>query len=331
MSERPIPNSFNAICFGDKDLHDPAPVSWICQGILAAGHMTLLISQWKSGKSTLLSLLLGCRRAGGQLAGFAVKEGKTMVISEESIDLWGRRHRKLNFGDNAVIYSRPFAGMNRDEAWPKIVEMIETEQQSHGFDLVVIDSLAVFLPGNAENNASLLLETLAALERFTSRGIAILLIHHPSKGKTIVGQAARGTGALAGLVDIILEMDFFRRRDLTDRRRTFHLLSRLDDSPGQFVLELNKEGTAYKNLGSGLTLEFEEIWDVLSAILGNTAGPLTRRQILDFWPNPELSPNPAALCRFLNRAVEQKLLIQTGRGTKNDSFRFSLAGKENAA
>jgi len=126
-------------------------------------------------------------------------------------------------------------------------------------------------------------------------------------------------------------MDFFRRRDLTDRRRTFHLLSRLDDSPGQFVLELNKEGTEYRNLGSSLTLDFEENWNVLSAILGRVPRPLSRQHILDLWPNPELAPNSGTLCRFLNRAVEQKLLIQTGRGTKNDPFRFTLAGKETAA
>jgi len=331
MSEQACPNPFGGFRFGAEELQEPATPAWICQGLLAAGHITLLTSQWKSGKTTLLSLLLGCRRAGSQLAGFGVKEGKTMVISEEDIRLWAPRHRKLNFGDNAGIYSRPFGSMNRDEAWPKIMDMIETEHAIHGFDLVVIDSLAYFLPGHAENNASLLLQALAPLERFTRRGIAVLLIHHPSKGETIVGQAARGSGALASLVDIILEMDFFRRRDLTDRRRTFHLLSRLDDSPGQFVLELNKEGTAYTKLGSSLALDFEESWDVVAGILGSSTQPLSRRHILDLWPNPELAPNPGTLCRFLNRAVEQKLLIQIGRGTKNDPFRFRLPAKETAA
>src|SRR5438876_11724117 len=63
MSEQVFHNSFTAIRFGADELQEPAPVSWICQGILAAGHITLLTSQWKSGKTTLLSLLLGCRRA----------------------------------------------------------------------------------------------------------------------------------------------------------------------------------------------------------------------------------------------------------------------------
>src|SRR5262249_20109366 len=157
-----------------------------------------------SGKTTLLSLLLACRRAGGKLADFAVKEGKTMVISEENIGLWRPRFRKLNFGNNTGIYSQPFGGMNRDEVSPQLVEMLAAEHATQRFDLVVIDSLAYSLPPSAENNAPLMLEALGFLERFTRRGIAILLIHHPAKGKTLVGQAARGTGALGGLVDIMV-------------------------------------------------------------------------------------------------------------------------------
>jgi hypothetical protein len=37
---------------------DPQPVPWLWQGYLIPGAVTLLTSQWKSGKTTLVSVLL---------------------------------------------------------------------------------------------------------------------------------------------------------------------------------------------------------------------------------------------------------------------------------
>src|SRR5690242_14318472 len=79
-----------------------APTSWLWDGYLAHGNVTMLTSQWKSGgKTTLLSVLLARREAGGQLAGRAVTAGPTSVVSEESPVLWNERRGKLGFGASA--------------------------------------------------------------------------------------------------------------------------------------------------------------------------------------------------------------------------------------
>ena len=36
----------------------PSPLSWLWRGYLAHGFLTLLTSQWKTGKTTLLAVLL---------------------------------------------------------------------------------------------------------------------------------------------------------------------------------------------------------------------------------------------------------------------------------
>src|SRR5713226_7382312 len=41
--------------------------SWLWYGYLAAGKITLLTSQWKSGKTTLISILLARMAQGGEL------------------------------------------------------------------------------------------------------------------------------------------------------------------------------------------------------------------------------------------------------------------------
>ncbi len=47
------------------------PVEWLWHGFVARGNVTLLTSLWKAGKTTLISLLLARRKAGGMLAGLA--------------------------------------------------------------------------------------------------------------------------------------------------------------------------------------------------------------------------------------------------------------------
>src|SRR5687768_2174710 len=77
-----------------------ATVSWIWEGMLAAGNITLLTSVWKAGKSSLLALLLAHRHKGGVLLDRIVETGGSAVVSEEPADLWRRRARNLAFGPN---------------------------------------------------------------------------------------------------------------------------------------------------------------------------------------------------------------------------------------
>src|SRR6516225_6963514 len=74
--------------------------SWLWHGYLADGMVTLLVSRWKSGKTTLASVLLANLKTGGELAGLPLAAGKAVVVSEESPDHWYRRSCSLSFGDH---------------------------------------------------------------------------------------------------------------------------------------------------------------------------------------------------------------------------------------
>src|SRR5262249_54110407 len=67
----------------DRAAQRPPPPAWLCQGYLGPGKVTLLTSQWKSGKTTLVALLLARLQQGGQLAGLPVARARAFVISEE--------------------------------------------------------------------------------------------------------------------------------------------------------------------------------------------------------------------------------------------------------
>src|SRR5437588_10375778 len=84
----------------DLDTQPVTPPNWLWHGYLGPGKVTLLTSQWKSGKTTLVSLLLARLQHGGQLAGLAVAPGKALIISEESETDWRPRCRHLGIHDN---------------------------------------------------------------------------------------------------------------------------------------------------------------------------------------------------------------------------------------
>ena len=87
-----------------------ADVNWLWHGYLAPGRLTLLTSLWKSGKTTLLSVLLTRMKAGGELLGLPVRPARALVLSEESGDLWRMRRQRLSFGEETGVISQPFAG-----------------------------------------------------------------------------------------------------------------------------------------------------------------------------------------------------------------------------
>src|SRR2546421_12096633 len=89
-----------ALWLDDLEQASVSHLDWVWQGYLAPGNVTLLTSQWKTGKTTLLALLLDRMKSGGTLAGQKVRPGKAVVVSEESPALWLERSRRFDFAGN---------------------------------------------------------------------------------------------------------------------------------------------------------------------------------------------------------------------------------------
>ena len=301
------------------------PADWLWQGYLARGAFTLLTGMWKAGKTTLLSLLLSRRKTGGTLAGLPVTAGKSVVISEEGPGLWAERARRHDFGGQVCFFPQPFPGIPRPEQWQALLAGIARLHEQHGPDLVVIDPLAPFL--RDENNPRHVLEALLPLADLTRRGLAVLAIHHPSKGQPPLGQAARGSGALLGHVDISLELRHPDGDPLTRRRRLV-ALSRYAETPRQLLLELNSDGSDYLVLPEDETDGSQATWEVLRALLANAPHKLTREELAAAWPAALDRPGSTTLRQCLDRAVARGLVAYEGTGRRRDPVRYWLPARE---
>jgi len=307
----------------------PQPLEWIWDGFVARGCLTLLTSQWKAGKTTLVTLLLARRGLAhdqkGNLAGLAVQPGKTVIITEEDRRHWAERASRQGFGGQVCFFPQPFHAIPRQEQWQALIERILQLQGEYGIDLLVIDPLAHFL--RCENNTASVLEAIMPLRELTRRGMAVLVLHHPSKSHKSVGHASRGAGALLGHADVIIEMRHPGGDALT-RRRRFLASSRYLRTPARLLLELSADGSDYVAVPDATADDFTAPWHILGMVLEDAPQKLTRRDILLEWPEDFDKPDPSTLHRWLDRALERELILREGTGRKMDPFRYWTPARE---
>jgi hypothetical protein len=323
-----LPEHAPNLLWGQEQILSAAgpPVPWLWHGFLLPGALTLLTSLWKTGKTTLVSVLVARRQSAGLLGGLPLAAGRSVIITEEHPDHWRRRTGHLNFADNLGLYCRPFRGQPTPQQWETFIEELAALRGSRGVDLVVIDPLAAFMAGGSENEASCMLRTLQPLQRLTAEGMSILALHHPRREPAAPGQAARGNGALQGFADILVEMHWLRAPSRDDRRRRLLAFSRYPETPTELVLALNADGTDYLAWADLKEAEFAEHWPVLQAILEKAPRPLNRRAIRQCWPQPR--PDAERMNNWLENAVSKGLLRKWGKGVKRQPFHYWLPSRE---
>jgi hypothetical protein len=314
------------LSYADLRPLEGAERDWLWHGYLLPGADTLLTSQWKSGKSTLLAVLLARLKAGGVLGGLPVRAGRAVVVSEEPPQLWWDRGLNLALDGHVQWFCKPFRGKPTDEQWLDLLDQIGRMYDRQPVALLAIDSLANLSPMRTENDAAEVVKAVAPLQGLSSRGLSVLLCHHPRKGAVVPGQAARGSGALTAHVDINLEMYSVSRRNPKDRRRRLRAYSRYAATPPEWVIEWSADGSGYLGLGPSAEPDFEHGWPVLQALLASAEGVMTRRAIHRAWPAAAAAPARKTLWKWLSRVVKEGKVLQHGSGTRKDPYLYSLPG-----
>jgi hypothetical protein len=296
-------------------------VPWIWDGVVALDAVTLLSAPEKTGKTTLLSLLLDCRREGGQLLGRAVYPGRTVVCSEENSILWTLRQPPLDFG-RRVEYHQPSGDEPSPEHWRRYIDHL-LELDDDAFDLLVIDTVASFLPA-AENNPRTLRRALNELRVVGGRPAGVLLLHQTPgpRGRT------RSRGPLRAFADIVIDMEVPPGDRLT-RRRRFYGVGRYPGTLQHVAAELNPEETDYLPLPDDPpAAALPPALETLRRLLGESPRALTRQEILARWPEGAPVPRADSLWRCLARGCELGLLVRTGEGTRAEAFRYGLVQRQ---
>jgi hypothetical protein len=299
------------------------PIPWIWEGVVAEDAVTLLSAPEKTGKTTLLSLLLDRSRQGGQLLGRAVRPGRTILCSEESDTLWALRQPPLDFGPH-LEYHRPVGGNPSPRRWRRFIDHL-LELPADAFDLLVIDTVMSFLPA-AENNPRALRKGLNELRLVCGLPAGVLLLHQTpgARGRS------RERGPLRAFADILIDMQV-PPGDRFSRRWDFYGVGRYPGTLHHVAAELTPEGTDYLLLPDDPPqAALPPALETLRRVLSESPGPLTRQEILDRWPEGEPPPRADSLWRTLARGCDLGIMVRTGAGTKAEAFRYELAPRQPA-
>ncbi len=321
------------LCFAPKSILEiglrgpSAGTQWLWHGYLARRNITLLTSVWKSGKTTLLAGLLHHLAKDGTFLGRACTASNVLVVTEEADEHWIERQRRIPLGTNVQLLSRPFRSNPTPDHWQQLATYAQAHAASGQLDLLVVDPLSTFLPGRSEADAGTLLNFLHPLRNVALAGAAVLVLHHPRKGHSAEGHAARGSGVLTGYADTLLELHRFGSMNSDNNRRRLTGVSRWPETPPQLIYEWDVGTPVFRVLDDPELLRFRDNWEAVNAILAKRTGAATHRELLDDWPADLVAPSAPQLYRWLNQAMDLGWVVRTGQGTKGSPYGFALPKK----
>lgn len=303
---------------------------WLWHGYLHDGDITLLTSQWKTGKTTLVAGMLRHLADGGEFLSLPIRPAKAWVVSEESAELWASRLPLLPIGEHVELLARPFRTRPDLDDWHRLIDSALETRSQRGLDLLVIDPLAAFLPGRSESDPATILAMLQPLQPLCAAGCSVLILHHPRKKPSEPGASARGSGALLGYVDTILELTRVGRLKTDNCQRTILAFSRRPETPERLTYEWSIATGQFKTVVDPLVRQFEANWKLLESILQTRKSPATHLELLNDWPPDLPKPSPSSFYDWLNRAYVEKRVRRIGNGTKLSPWRYRLPNADDA-
>ncbi len=302
------------------DLGPSEQPDWLLPGYIARNAITLLTGLWKAGKSTMLAHLLRDLHKGGGLVEVPT-DGVVLIVSEEPPGVWARRRDALGLdADRVLIVQRPSFARTGAIEWRRLIEGLRADIAEHDVALVVIDTLPSVWPTVNENDASEVLEAIGPLRDLSEAGAAVLIVMHPRKGGGGEATATRGSGALPGFVDVIVELRRHNAEDSHDRRRLLTAYGRFDGIPPETVIELTESG--YAIIGERAEVRAADEQTIILNLLPADGLGLDAETIREQWP-AEPTIGLRRLRGLLNHGAEQHKWRRRGMGVKGDPYTFT--------
>ena len=291
----------------------PPEPEWTWRGYLAPGAITLLAGRPKVGKSTLLFALLAALEAGEPLAELQTRATGALLLSEERASTLAEKAQRWDLNGRVHLLMRHQAN-GRD--WPGIVAEAVDYCQRHGLNVLAVDTWDKWtgLKGDAENNAGAILEALEPLVQAAGADLAVLVCAHQRKSLGEFGEAVRGSNALTGGVDVVLELERPRSDVLSGEGvRVLQAVSRFSGTPEELVIALAENG--YEARGDALTAAAEvEQRQILAAL-----------QVLGEASYDKLHDETGLPRTTVQRRLEElgDRVVKRGAGKRGDPFLFS--------
>lgn len=296
------------------------PLEWIVEKMLTAGSVSVFYGEPGSKKTYSLLSLAVCVGLGKPWLGFNTKQGKVLIIDEESgedrlsLRLAAAIRGELGTEKTEIEYIS-LAGFKLDE--PTDTLIVETLIHERGIRLVVIDALAEITDGD-ENSKQDTQPVLSAIRKIADRTkAAIVLVHHSNKTGSY-----RGSSAIKGSVDLMVQVE-----------------SDNESSWIHFKSVKNRDGEALDWYATATWTESQFYLSELEKKEQPKQRPASERYVLEYIKNhgptdidtlkenaEECSPQAALAAAY--RLAQQKLVTRVNKGGKGIKAVYDLVNQD---
>jgi hypothetical protein len=192
----------------------PPPIHWLADGIFARGKFTLFGGREKGGKSLVqMAVAVTMASGGGTVAGIPVMPGKVLIVDGENgqEELHRRVHGldlDIEHADDLVLVEA--RGFDLTHHLDYVVKLLDR----HEPDLLLLDSYRALWRGSERDEEEIATALYPLGDLAHSRGVAVGLTHHATKGDA---SDYRGSTAIGAVPDWICLLS--RSREDTDQMR----------------------------------------------------------------------------------------------------------------
>jgi hypothetical protein len=290
----------------------PSEPPWTWAGYIAPRSVTLLAARPKIGKSTLaLAVAEAVAADAPAFLGRAINGGPVVFVAEEFAATLAHKTpatRAVRVLTGDAAWPKP--------SWPELVAGSVAEAERVGAVLLVVDTVPFWaaLGRDAEKDAGAAQAMMQPLRDAARTGLAVLGVLHQRKGGGEDGEAVRGSGAITGAVDVVLELE----RGERPSERVLLALSRYPSTPGSLLIERDPETGAWGAIAEGKRGD--------GAVIGWTERILTATRVSgEGLTLDELGETLGADRRkwhpTLAKLLADESIARTGKGTRSDPYR----------
>ena len=206
-----------------------------------------------------------------------------------------------------MIWPRPIRVKPNLKQWVEFIDEITKLCIKENIEMVVIDTLSTFWPIDNENDSAQVLKALVPMYSFTENNLAVLLVHHFRKGGGDQAQASRGSGALPGFVDNIIE--FTRSENGYFNHRKLKTYGRFDSVVPEVMISLNSEGK-YETLGDPSEVSKSARMNKIMEIVATASEPLPAKDIYTLCVMSNVNISLRTVQNYLKQLIDRNILAQ---------------------
>lgn len=305
--------------------------SWIWEGYIAKGFISLLTAPPKVGKSEFIRGLLKSIEEEIEFIGQPTSKVNVLVISEESVIDWVEKRDEFDFtSKNKVwIWSKPFLVKIKLKVWETFFEEVLDFCKENNIDFIIMDTISKYWPVDNENDASQMTDALRPTYLWTKNNLAVLIVHHDNKHGGSFGNNIRGSSAIAGFTDMNISYGRLEGSNEADRKRTLKSSGRFSNAEDTIVIEWQDDLT-YRFIGDKYSVSKSGRIEVIIGIFRNNLASLSVADVKNKWDTTRFGTPPSlrTIQRYITElAYKNELVFIEERilTTKKVPF-YALAG-----